>query len=79
MDLVIIGWLGIGVVESWSGVVGISTASSTNGTRMSRGKDKELAGDDVGAGFDGVAKEELVVDGKRTRDERKGNVGVIVK
>ena len=46
---------------------------------MSRGKDKELAGDDVGAGFDGVAKEELVVDGKRTRDERKGNVGVIVK
>ena len=79
MDLVIIRWLGIGAVEAWSGIVRISATSSINGTLMSRSKDKELAGGDVGAGSEGVAGGELVVDGKRTRDRGKGNVGVTRK
>ena len=43
---------------------------------MSGGKDKELAGGDVGAGSDGVAREELVVGGKRIGDGGRGNAGV---
>ena len=60
-------------MESWSGAVGILTASSTNDTWMSGVgvKDKELAGGDVGAGSDGVAEGELVMDGKRIGDGRK--------
>ena len=76
MDLVIIGWPGIGAVEPWSGIVRISATSSINGTLMSGSKDKELAGGDVGAGLDGVAGGELVVGGKRIGDGGRGNAGV---
>ena len=43
---------------------------------MSGGKDKELAGGDVGAGLDGVAGGELVVGGKRIGVGGRGNARV---
>ena len=46
---------------------------------MSGGKDKELVGGDVGASSDGIAGEELVVEGKRTEDGGKRNAGVTGK
>ena len=46
---------------------------------MSGGKDKELAGGDVGTGSDGIAGGELVVEGKRTGDGGKGDAGVTGK
>ena len=46
---------------------------------MSGSEDKELAGGDMGAGSDGIAGGKLVVVGKRTRDGRKGNVGMTGK
>ena len=46
---------------------------------MSGGKEKELAGGDVGASSDGIARGEPVVEGKKTGDGGKGNAGVTRK
>ena len=46
---------------------------------MSGGKDKELAGGDVGVGSDGIVRGELVVEGNRTGDGGKGNARVTGK